>query len=335
MSLNEEQIRGLTREFMEWAHTTEAEAYMKLKEADWDLQTALHLHFRDEAVDLGLTEQARKVEEMLDRLKSVDDLVIVSWNIDGLDEKYLEARTEAVIGYLKELKPAVVFLQEVVEESKIVLRGALDRDYQFIDGGRESGCGYFTVTLVDRTLVKLDSFQVIQFPGSKMGRNVSVVECAVGNNLKLTLMNSHLESTRDHRDERKSQLKDCFNKVKSAAEDRVVIFGGDLNMREAELREIGGIPDGVVDLWEAGGSEDRYKYTWDMTRNDNLKFSCGNGKFKPQCRFDRLYLRNPTSSTSSRLRLEKFANFGYKRISNGNGVFPSDHWAISAQLKIE
>lgn len=46
-----------------------------------------------------------------------------------------------------------------------------------------------------------------------------------------------------------------------------------------QLDEIGGIPAGIVDVWADQGSRPEAKYTWDLTRNDNLLW---NGRYKPK-----------------------------------------------------
>ena len=53
--------------------------------------------------------------------------------------------------------------------------------------------------------------------------------------LKLTLLNTHLESTKQHADTRQEQLKDCFSRLRAASPDRVAIFAGDLNLRDHEV----------------------------------------------------------------------------------------------------
>ena len=42
---------------------------------------------------------------------------------------------------------------------------------------------------------------------------------------------------------------------------------------------MGGLPEGIYDLWEATGKRPECRYTWDMTRNDNLAWQA---KFKPR-----------------------------------------------------
>lgn len=48
-------------------------------------------------------------------------------------------------------------------------------------------------------------------------------------------MTSHLESTKDFGEERKRQLKQCFEAVKAEPAGQNVIFGGDLNLRDKEV----------------------------------------------------------------------------------------------------
>ncbi len=103
-----------------------------------------------------------------------------------------------------------------------------------------------------------------------MGRALQRVECHVGR-ARLLLLNAHLESTRECSGERQAQLRECFSRALSAPVSAAVLLGGDLNLRDAELRSVGGPPAGMEDLWEAGGSRKECAYTWDMGRNTNLE----------------------------------------------------------------
>ena len=53
--------------------------------------------------------------------------------------------------------------------------------------------------------------------------------------LKLQLVNTHLESTRDHASERVKQLKDCFKTAQEFPEQYTVVLAGDLNLRDKEV----------------------------------------------------------------------------------------------------
>jgi len=52
---------------------------------------------------------------------------------------------------------------------------------------------------------------------------------------KLYLMTSHLESCKNHSEERMKQLRVILQKIKEAPEDSTVIFAGDTNLRDAEV----------------------------------------------------------------------------------------------------
>jgi uncharacterized protein (DUF433 family) len=48
----------------------------------------------------------------------------------------------------------------------------------------------------------------------------------------MSLMTSHLESTKDYGNERKQQLQQCLKYMQKREDDRTVVFGGDLNLRD-------------------------------------------------------------------------------------------------------
>lgn len=48
-------------------------------------------------------------------------ITVLSWNIDGLEEKELCARTEGVIKLILKIKPEIVFLQEIVPMTQMLL----------------------------------------------------------------------------------------------------------------------------------------------------------------------------------------------------------------------
>ena len=75
----------------------------------------------------------------------------------------------------------------------------------------------------------------------------------------MELLNTHLESTA--KCQRMRQLKECFNIVTQRPEDRTVIYAGDLNLRDEEVRRIGGLPVRVMDVWEELGSRHEVKFT--------------------------------------------------------------------------
>ena len=74
-------------------------------------------------------------------------------------------------------------------------------------------------------------------------------------------------------------------------------------------------------MWEACGSRKECQYTWDTTRNTNKELP---GKFKPRCRFDRVFLR-PATTTYAMPKF--FGLIGLQKIA-GYQCFPSDHWGL-------
>ena len=95
-----------------------------------------------------------------------------------------------------------------------------------------------------------------------------------------------------------------------------------------QLAAIGGLPDGILDLWEVTGKRTEARFTWDTGRNDNLEWS---HKFKPKCRFDRLYLRHPKDKIV--IKPVYFELVGLERLKSCQR-FPSDHWGILSYYNI-
>jgi tyrosyl-DNA phosphodiesterase 2 len=125
---------------------------------------------------------------------------------------------------------------------------------------------------------------------------------------------------KDHSAERKAQLRTAFGViVANQKEKKFCIFGGDLNVREAEVKSVK-VPESVVDVWEACGSDRAMQYTWDVKNNDNLAWPYPN---RPQARYDRVYC----TSSGAKLRPTRFELVGQDRLHQC-GRFPSDHWGL-------
>jgi len=213
---------------------------------------------------------------------------LFSWNIDGLDEHGIEIRTQGVIDIIKSEQPDVIFLQEVIPTTLKLIRNFLP-EYDSYAGNIDS---YFVVILTRREMFKVHGFEIVAYPGTVMGRNLLIVHTTYKNSIEIDLMTTHHESGAQEysSNQRIEQLKLCFQRMIDAPSDRIVLFGGDLNMRERELQKIGNIPNGICDLWIETGKRKECEYTWDMNRNTNNYFSPDN--FRPRARFDRLYFRS-------------------------------------------
>jgi len=105
-----------------------------------------------------------------------------------------------------------------------------------------------------------------------------------------------------------------------------VIFGGDTNLRDAEVSAVGGLSSGVVDAWEECGSPADSEFTWDVSINDNLDWEYPG---KPRLRFDRLFMRRAQGTCS--LKVAKFELVGMERLACCRR-FPSDHWGVCCEF---
>jgi len=333
--------KKLVEEFDAITNTNEALAQFYLQENKWELQGALNSFFNEKMKreDARLAEELSQIVQTEDQpsnsgcveeglrngtltTEAPEHLTVVSWNIDGLDIKNIKKRTKAVCKILEDEKADIVFLQEVIPETLEYIKSKLS-GYECIPGTQGD---YFVVTLLRWGRVYKDASRIIPFPGTRMDRHLLHVEAHCGE-VQFDLLNSHLESTAEFASERMNQLKTSFNLLRSVSVRRNVIFGGDLNMRDKELAEVGGIPPGTKDCWQHCGAREVAKYTWDMTRNTNLEWA---GKFKPKCRFDRFYLKQSTSFSA---HAEHFGLIGLQKI-HGTNSFPSDHWGILLKLKV-
>jgi len=330
----------LVKEFESVTNTDEIMAQYYLQEHDWDLSRALNTFFAskcekaeaDQAAKSSSSAQAvsapgqsvqSAISSGLLTTQAPSSLVMVSWNIDGLDQHNLKRRTKAVVKTLQNEAVDIVFLQEVIPETFSYLKSNLP-DYECLAAKQDN---YFVATLLRRGRVYLDKYKVVDFPTSRMYRHLLAVQAHCGS-VQMDLLNTHLESTKDHAEERMKQLEQCLGLVSRRPPSSTVIFGGDLNMRDKELASIGGLPEGVKDAWEEMGSKKEVQYTWDLQRNSNLEWP---GKWKPRCRFDRVYVRQSEASSA---RAVKFGLVGLQKVE-GTQSFPSDHWGVRVGLGLQ
>ena len=237
----------------------------------------------------------------------------------------MEERTTAVCQTILLKQPDIVFLQEVINPSLAILQQKLKSKYHHFFPTRPPE-HYFVVILLkkDPRLVS-SSLIVTDFPGSFMGRQLLQLPLSF-HGIELHLLTAHLESMKDHSSERKTQLRTAFGvMVEKMTEKKVCIFGGDLNVREAEVKSVK-LPEGVVDTWQACGSDRETRFTWDVKNNDNLNWLFPN---KPQARYDRVYY----TPSNGKIRPTCFELVGQDRL-HGCGRFPSDHWGLWIEFAV-
>ncbi|XP_045717676.1 tyrosyl-DNA phosphodiesterase 2 isoform X2 [Phyllostomus hastatus] len=245
---------------------------------------------------------------------------LITWNIDGLDPSNLPERAQGVCAFLALYSPDVVFLQEVTPPYYSFLKRRAS-DYTIITGHTEA---YFTAIMLKKSRVTFKSQEIIPFPKTKMMRNLLCVHASVSGN-GLCLMTSHLESTREHAQERMNQLRTVLKRMQEAPESATVIFAGDTNLRDREVAQCGGLPGSISDVWELLGRPKHCQYTWDTQANSNLGL-----RAVSKHRFDRIFLR--AAADGGHLVPQSLDLLGLEKLDCGR--FPSDHWGLLCRLDV-
>ena len=83
---------------------------------------------------------------------------IITWNLDGLDDRNLKIRTKCVVKVLQTENPDVVFLQEVVPKTLDYLEKNLPPQFKFVPAASE---GFVDLTLLLRDLIVVNLFLVL------------------------------------------------------------------------------------------------------------------------------------------------------------------------------
>jgi len=266
---------------------------------------------------------------------------LLTWNVDGLDERNPVDRITAVCNFVKAKLPHAVFLQEVIPATWQVIVRKLEDSYDCYSPPTPV-MPYYAALLVSKTLKTRGEMDCFDFPTSCMGRHLIHLPITFAG-AHIDLFTSHLESTKDKANERVCQLKLAFDRVsKTCSEDSDTscIFAGDMNLRDSEVTKAG-VPQGMRDVWEAHGSPAGKKFTWDVRKNDNLDWP---HPYKPSCRFDRVYLMNgqhgslkiPVPSSPVATTDDNFFELvGKIRLRSCGNRFPSDHWGIWAEFLVD
>ncbi|KAM3725957.1 5'-tyrosyl-DNA phosphodiesterase [Dirofilaria immitis] len=299
------------KKFVQITRTDEACAHFFLQDFNWQLQPALERFFSyTSEVEEGTNSKKASSQIVMSKLHEDFSLTVISWNIDGLDENNLAIRFTAICYIISKIAADVVFLQEMTPDLVPQIRKNLGGEYNILVA--TPNLPYFTVVLL-KPLIELISHKAIPYRRSGMGRSMQLVETSL-HGRKVMLLNTHLESMKEHSDIRIAQIEECFEQLTEWDDGKtVIIFGGDLNARNTEIGEL---PAGFEDAWIAAGSKSKFKFTWDTLLNDNKATG------KARCRFDRIIYKSAGVFSKVNFSLE-----GQNRIRTSL-CFPSDHWAI-------
>ncbi|XP_040887945.1 tyrosyl-DNA phosphodiesterase 2-like [Toxotes jaculatrix] len=263
--------------------------------------------------------------ETKEKLSEEDDntLSLITWNVDGLDGENQPERARALCSYLIQHSPDVVLLQELIQPYVRFVYKRLAVDYTYIEGGKEN---YFTGMMLKKSRITLLDSEIVSYPTTQMMRNLLVAQ-VLFRGQKLCLMTSHFESCKDSAEERMRQLQLVMRRMSEAPGDVSVLFGGDTNLRAAEVAKVG-LPSSVCDVWEQLGYPVHCRYTWDTRLNTNKAIP-----FNYHFRFDRVYLRRAHKDGAPRLNPASMALVGQEKLKCGR--YTSDHWGIYCTFSAE
>ncbi|XP_051872293.1 tyrosyl-DNA phosphodiesterase 2-like isoform X2 [Pristis pectinata] len=233
----------------------------------------------------------------------------------------MEAASQLMNGadFQRWYNPDIVFLQEVIEPYYNYLKKRAV-SYTLIPANND---GYYTTIMLKKSRVKLLKQEIIAFPTTTMMRNLLIVQANIAGN-ELCLMTSHLESTKEHSRERIKQLGTVLKKMREVPDCATVIFGGDTNLRDKEVKSFGGLPANISDVWEFLNKPEHCRYTWDTTTNNNLKAS-----YACRLRFDRVFFR---ASKEGQIVPKEMSLMGQDKLECGR--FCSDHWGLLCDFDV-
>ncbi|XP_054479487.1 tyrosyl-DNA phosphodiesterase 2-like [Anoplopoma fimbria] len=246
-------------------------------------------------------------------------LSLISWNVDGLDEEEQPERARGLCFLLFNVlshSPDVVLLQELIQPYSRFMKKRLAETYTFIEARKE---GYFIGIMLKKSRITLLHSEIVDYPTTRQARNLLVAQ-VLFKGQKLCLMTSHFESCKASAGERMRQLRLVLKRMTEAPDDVTFLFGGDTNLRDAEVAKVG-LPGCVCDVWEHLGEPEQCRYTWDTHANTNKDH-----RYKSRFRFDRLYLRRAVGDGVPLLEPDSMALIGLEKLKCG--CYTSDHWGI-------
>ncbi|KAL0984864.1 hypothetical protein UPYG_G00149680 [Umbra pygmaea] len=280
------------------------------------------LRFSPDQPSLDQSPLSSPDEDKPKKKGDANKLSVLTWNIDCLDLDNIKERVSRLLDYLIEYHPDIVLLQEVIFPVYQVLQQVL-KPYHVLSG---SDRNYFTAILLRKSRVQLLEGSIVNYPSTNMRRNLLMAKIVfLGHSL--CVMTSHLESMKSGGSERQNQLRILWDKMMEQPQDHNVIFGGDTNLRDWEVKNLGGLPEGICDVWEYLGQPEDCRYTWDCVTNDNKEIA-----FPARLRFDRLFFKQ--AGKGSKVIPDGLTLVGQERLANSD-QFTSDHWGLLSSFILE
>ena len=239
---------------------------------------------------------------------------LVSWNLNGLEDKYLDERTEAamfqillgapieqvIVEGFKPNSPDIILLQEVVERSYHA---------HIVPHLKAAGFLVFPPEIPERSY-----FEVVAVRGDNINANYESFEYSEqGRGLttlkldNISIMTAHLESMNPGKHMRVEQAKFILKTMQKVGP---CIFAGDTNLRKEEWEKLE--HGSVQDAWTTAGSAEKHRITWQYEQQKS--------------RFDRAWLYQ--------LNIQNFETFGKENIASIN-TRPSDHLGLRIEFRLK
>lgn len=239
---------------------------------------------------------------------------LVSWNLNGLEDRNLDVRTEAAMFQIllgapiekavaegfKPNSPDIVLLQEVVERSYHAhIKPHLKAAGFSVFPNEIPERSYFEVVAVRDKKIEAhyESFEY-----SEQGRGLTTIKFK-----DKTIMTAHMESMKPGKHMRVEQVKFI---IEAMQKNGACIFAGDTNLRKAEWENLE--HGDVKDAWIEFGSPETHRMTWHYEQYKS--------------RFDRAWLHQ--------LNLLNFETLGKENITSINAR-PSDHLGLRVEFELK
>lgn len=226
-------------------------------------------------------------------------LRVLSWNVDGLSERGINIRTKKMLEEVLAIRPDIFMIQEVsYGNGEQIVDTLHSAGYKF---AMNDEAPYFCALAWNSNTIESVKCLNSPFPQTNQFRELLIGHFKFkGRNI--VALTSHFESMKESAAIRKEQARVTRDIMQSLRDGKrselcpvvpdLIIFGGDTNLRESEMKSITNVHPTLKDAWIESGSQKHTQFTWDTMKNKNL-----NVPFVSQIRFDQFWFDLPTNAT--------------------------------------
>ncbi len=242
-------------------------------------------------------------------------LVVMTYNVLA-DPVAPERRATAIGDIIRTHQPDIIALQEVAPWFlKLLLANSEIADsYQIPNFDGADQCPGGQLVLSRHPIIQAD-WTTLSGPQ----RRTAVAMTVSIEGRQTVVATTHMESPLEAGNVRAQQLRQLFQLAGTSSE---VLVLGDFNFGDGELEERE-IPSTFVDAWTMLHPDDP-GFTWDIERS--LMAKRGSFPNEPSRRIDRVLIRSQIYQSGT------IKIVGDQPLSEGSGLFPSDHFGLVATI---